>query len=262
MSLKTALGLEPGEMVALVGAGGKTTTAWRLLRSFVDSGEPVVFTTTTRVFQPKDAVLILDPNPNPGEIDRALSKSQAVVLAAGRGERGDPEHAARSPYPADPVKLVGLEPQVLDNLARQLPSVTWLVEADGAKGRLLKAPAEYEPVIPAEADHVIVVAGLDAIGKPLDERTVHRPEIATHILNIAPGTIITSEMFTNLISHPAGGLKDIPAQAKITVLLTQWNDRPTAHTDTVAQQLLSNHRIGQIVWVDLSISNSTPKTIR
>ena len=65
MDLKTALGLEPGEMVALVGAGGKTTTAWRLLRSCADSGEQAVFTTTTRVFQPKDAVLILDPEPKP-----------------------------------------------------------------------------------------------------------------------------------------------------------------------------------------------------
>ncbi|MCP4538787.1 MAG: putative selenium-dependent hydroxylase accessory protein YqeC [Chloroflexi bacterium] len=261
MNLKAVLGLEPGEMVALVGAGGKTTTAWRLLCSFVDSGDPVVFTTTTRVFRPKDAVMILDPNPNPEEINRELARSQALVLAAGHGERGNPEHAARSPYPADLVKLAGLEPEVLDDLSHQLPKVTWLVEADGAKGRLLKAPAEYEPVIPAGADRVIIVAGLDAIGKQLDEQTVHRPEIAAHLLNIAPGTIITLELFVNLISHPAGGLKGIPAQAKIAILLTQWNDHPTPHTDTIARQLSSNHRIGQIVWVNLSISNSAPKTI-
>jgi probable selenium-dependent hydroxylase accessory protein YqeC len=156
---------------------------------------------------------------------------------------------------------VGLEPEVLDELAHQLPGVTWLVEADGAKGRLLKAPAEYEPGIPAGADRVIVVAGLDAIGERLDERTVHRPEIAAHILNITVGTIITLELFVNLVSHPAGGLKGIPAQAKVTVLLTQWNDRPTAYANVVAQQLSSNHRIGQVVWIDLSISNSVPKTI-
>ena len=245
MDLKTALGLEPGEMVAFVGAGGKTTTAWRLLRSCVDSGEQVVFTTTTRVFQPKDAVLILDSNPNPGEIAQELLRSQTLVLAAGRGESGDPEHAARSPYPADPVKLVGLEPEVLDNLAHQLPGVTWLVEADGAKGRLLKAPAAREPVIPAGADLVIIVAGLDAIGERLDERTVHRPEIAAHILGVAPGTIITPEMFVHLISHPAGGLKGIPAQAKVVVLLTRWTDRPAVHADTVARQLSSNPRIGK-----------------
>ena len=53
---------------------------------------------------------------------------------------------------------MGLEPEVLGDLARRLPEITWLVEADGAKGRLLKAPEEYEPVIPDETDRVIVVA--------------------------------------------------------------------------------------------------------
>ena len=174
------------------------------------------------------------------------------MLAAGRGESGDPARAARSPYPADPVKLVGLEPQVLDDLAHRLPEVTWLVEADGAKGRLLKAPAEYEPVIPARADRVIVVAGLGAIGKPLDERTVHRSEIAARLLGVSLGTTVTPDLFVNLIGHPSGGLKGIPAGAEAVVLLAQWNDRSTTHVDTVARQLLSNRRITRVVSANLS----------
>ena len=249
MGLKAALGLEPGEMVALVGAGGKTTTAWRLLRSFVDSGELVVFTTTTRIFQPKDAVLILDPNPNPKELAQELTRSQTLVLAAGRGESGDSEHAARSPYPAGPVKLAGLEPEVLDDLAHRLPEVPWLVEADGAKGRLLKAPAEYEPVIPAGADRVVIVAGLGAIDKPLDERTVHRPEIAARLLGVSPGTVVTPELFAELVSHTSGGLKGVPARAEVVALLTQQENCPHAHADTVARQLLSNRRISRVVLV-------------
>ena len=104
------IGARAGELIALVGAGGKTTVAWRLLRSLVDSGERAIFTTSTRIFQPKGVALILDPNPGSEEIARKLTRSPALVLAARRGESGDPAHAARSPYPADPVKLVGLEP--------------------------------------------------------------------------------------------------------------------------------------------------------
>ena len=97
MDLKTALGLIPGELVALVGAGGKTTAGWRLLRLLVDSGERAVFATTTHIFQPRDVPLILTPDPDPAEIVRGLARSQALVLAAARGERGDPEQAAHSP---------------------------------------------------------------------------------------------------------------------------------------------------------------------
>jgi len=252
LGLRAALGLRSGELIALVGAGGKTTAAWWLLRSLVDSGEQAVFTTTTRIFQPKEVALILDPNPDPEEIAHKLQKSQALVLAAGRGESGDPARAARSPYPADHVKLVGLEPEVLDDLACRLPEVTWLVEADGAKGKLLKAPAEYEPVIPARAGRVIVVAGLDAIGKPLDERTVHRSEIAVRLLGVSLGAAVTPDLFAGLVGHPSGGLKGIPDGAEVVVLLVQWNGCPTIYANTIARQLLSNRRITRVVSANLS----------
>lgn len=262
MNLQTALGVKPGELVALVGAGGKTTTAWRLMNLLIGSGERVLFTTTTRIFRPRALFLLLAPNPTPAEIAQRLAESPALVLAVAMGEMGDPAQAAHSPYPADPIKLVGLDAQVVNDLARKLSNVTWLVEADGAKGRLLKAPAEYEPVIPSRSDRVIVVAGLDATGKLLDKRTVHRPEIAAHLLGVSLGATVTPQLFVELIGHPAGGLKGIPTQAKVVVLLTQWNDRPASHADTVARQLSSNHRIERIVWVNLSSFNSMPKIIR
>jgi len=310
-------------MVAFVGAGGKTTAAWRLLRLLVESGERVVFTTTTRIFEPRERgiPLLLSPEPDPAEIERLLARSPALVLAAGRGEEVevemDPAHPARSPYAACPTKLVGLAPDVLSALAQRLPGVTWLVEADGAKGRLLKAPAEYEPVVPAGAARVVVVAGLEAIGRPLDERTVHRPEIAARLLGEGrgeavtepptgvgglPGScakpppqvgvgsqlrqarldVITPAMVATLLGHQAGGLKGVPPQAQVVVLLTQWGDalavpagpgemQPEArlqpgnsrpeprttnhvshpHAEAIARQLLSGVRIGRVVLANL-----------
>ena len=112
MGLKTALGLRPCELVALVGAGGKTTVAWRLLYLHVASGERTIFATTTHIFQPRDVPLILTPNSDPTEIIRGLTESLTLMLAAAQGERGDPERAARSPYSAYPIKLMGLKPGV------------------------------------------------------------------------------------------------------------------------------------------------------
>jgi len=329
-------------MVAFVGAGGKTTAAWRLLRLLVESGERVVFTTTTRIFEPRERgiPLLLAPEPDPAEIERLLARSPALVLAAGRGEEVevDPAHPARSPCAACATKLVGLAPDVLSALAQRLPGVTWLVEADGARGRLLKAPAEYEPVVPAGAARVVVVAGLEAIGRPLDERTVHRPEIASRLLGEGrgeavtepptgpstdsgqavgglPGScakpppqvgvgsqlrqargeavtepptdvggldVITPAMVATLLGHQAGGLKGVPPQAQVVVLLTQWGDalavpagpgemQPEArlqpgnsrpeprttnhvshpHAEAIARQLLSGARIGRVVLANL-----------
>jgi probable selenium-dependent hydroxylase accessory protein YqeC len=254
LDLRTAVELRSGELIALVGAGGKTTTAWQLMCQLSGSDEYVVFATTTRIFQPVDLPLILSPDPDPKEIARTLTVSKVLVLAAGRGETGDPNHAARSPYSTDCVKLTGLEPDVLNDLARRLPEVTWLVEADGAKGRMLKAPAEYEPVIPSGADRVIVVAGLGVIGQPLDEGSVHRPEIVANLLGVPMGEVVTPELFVELVGHPEGGLKGIPDDAEVVVLLTRWEEPLHTHADGVAQGLLANGRVGRVALVDLSRS--------
>ncbi len=44
-----------------------------------------------------------------------------------------------------------------------------LVEADGARGRSLKAPAAHEPAIPSFANQVVVLCAIDAVGAPMGE---------------------------------------------------------------------------------------------
>ncbi|MCS7284016.1 MAG: selenium cofactor biosynthesis protein YqeC, partial [Anaerolineae bacterium] len=251
VDLQTALDIQPGELIALVGAGGKTTTIWRLLRSLVAQGERVVFTTTTHIFKPRQAPLLLDPSPDPALIAMVLVKWKAILLAAGLGEEGEPQMAAQAPYPATPRKLVGLDPDVVSDLAQRLPGVTWLVEADGAKGRGLKAPADHEPVIPRSSQRVIIVGNLDVLGLPLDETTVHRPERAAALLRIPVGTPITPEIVSGLIGHAQGGLKGIPPEATAVALLTQRGERPRPEADAIARHLLLGRRIGRVVLANL-----------
>jgi probable selenium-dependent hydroxylase accessory protein YqeC len=66
-----------------------------------------------------------------------------------------------------------------------------LFEADGARRHPLKmADLTHEPVIPPGTDAVVAVAGLDAIGQPL-ERVTHRSALACSVLGVAPDHIIT-----------------------------------------------------------------------
>ena len=253
VDLLSALGCLPGEMVAFVGAGGKTTAAWEILSGLLEEGKPAVFTTTTHVFKPAggEVSLILDPDPLATDVVAALGRESRVVVAGSVGEKGDPFQAAICPYPAEPVKLVGLAPGVVDRLSRELSAVTWLVEADGARGRLLKAPAAHEPATPSEVDRVVLVAAVDAIGRPLDNATVHRPEIAARLLGVETGTTISPRLMADLMAHPLGGMKGVPSHAESVVLLAEWNDTEASSCDSLVQRLLASPAIARIVLADL-----------
>ena len=166
-------------VVAVVGAGGKTsaikTMAWELSRS----GKRAVITTTTKMHPPEDKSLLAS---TPEEVS-ALLRAKSPVWAGIYFN----EHK------------IGGVPGAIPALAAAADCV--LVEADGARKHPLKMtdPA-YEPVIPPEAEAVIAVAGLDGIGKPLAE-AVHRPELACAALRLTPGHIITPADVAALLRH-------------------------------------------------------------
>lgn len=96
-----------------------------------------------------------------------------------------------------------------------------LIEADGSRQLPLKAPANHEPPIPDFVETVIVLAGLSGLGQPLDEAHVHRPQIFSALSRLPLGATITPESLVRVLSHPQGGLKNIPARARRVLLLNQ-----------------------------------------
>jgi molybdenum cofactor cytidylyltransferase len=119
-------------------------------------------------------------------------------------------------------------------------SVPLLVEADGSRQKPLKAPDQHEPAIPTFAELVVVVAGLSGLGKPLDENTVHRPEIFARLSGLQAGALITPAALVRLLSDPQGGQKNIPERAGRIALLNQA-DTPElqSQAESMAKQLLS-----------------------
>jgi probable selenium-dependent hydroxylase accessory protein YqeC len=193
-----ALGLERARLVALCGAGGKTTLMLALAREMAARGERVLVTTTTK-------------------------------LAAEEGEGPWPpgvfiSHGGRS---ADGRKLMGHPPAAIDELkaARQFDRL--LVEADGARHRPLKAPAAHEPVIPSTTDAVVVVAGMSGLGLPLSEETVFRPGIWAALSGTAPGAPVDAGSFARVALHPAGLARGCPGPSRTTLFLNQVDTRET-----------------------------------
>lgn len=120
-------------------------------------------------------------------------------------------------------------------------NIPLLIEADGSRQKPLKAPAEHEPPIPEFTDTIIYVVGLNAIGKPLNDEYVHRPEIFSQLTNLEINETVTSEAIVKMLAHSQGGLKNIPQHAKKIALLNQA-DTPELQSigGSMAQQLLSH----------------------
>jgi molybdenum cofactor cytidylyltransferase len=209
MQIRAALGVEPGQVVSLIGAGGKTTTLYRLGRELRGDGRKVLLTTTTKIFKPTkphvDRLFLVE------DVAALIEQSAGIQppVIVGAGYRLDEEG-----------KLVGFPGSWIDDLHRSGRFDEIVVEADGAGSRLFKVPSEIEPVIPESSRLVVWVIGVTVIGKPLDATAVHRPERAASLLGIPLGTIVTQEHIIRLVEHPNGCLKGVPDGSSKVALLT------------------------------------------
>ncbi|TAN52123.1 MAG: putative selenium-dependent hydroxylase accessory protein YqeC [Rhodospirillales bacterium] len=157
MPIAEALGLEKARVIAVVGAGGKTSLIEALGREFHQCGERVLATTTTRVavdeFQGGWRHIA----------DAADARKSLCFLSTGLVAKGQ--------------KRSGVVPESIDRLARQGEFKRLIVEADGSRRRPLKVPGPMEPVVPESCDTLIVVMGLSGLGRLLEENTVFRAEL-------------------------------------------------------------------------------------
>jgi probable selenium-dependent hydroxylase accessory protein YqeC len=223
-----------GGVVSLVGAGGKTTLLFRLAKELAAGGESVLSTTTTKILMPAPAesprVIIAS---DPSEI---LSRAEAVCCPALHLT------AAAGHEPAT-GKLIGFSTDAIDFL-RKSGRFRWiLVEADGAARRPLKAPANHEPVIPGTTGWLVAVVGLDAIGKPLADAWVFRPERYAELTGIPLGSPVTPESVSTALLHESGVMRGCPPEARRFAFLNKADreDRKTAGRQ-IAEILRRNNR--------------------
>ncbi len=210
MTLTDALGVTPGDVVAFIGGGGKTTAMYRVAEEMAARGLKVIVTTTTKIFAPDraDIPLILahgSENDLAHVLLAAFSLARVVVVAAGE-------------LPND--KLEGLRPGAIPAV-RKIPGVgAVLVEADGSARKPFKAPAPHEPVIPEATTLLVVVVGADVLGAPLTGDLVHRPELAAQQGGIALGDALTPQVVARILLGPAN-LGGKPAGARLAALIAR-----------------------------------------
>ena len=100
-------------------------------------------------------------------------------------------------------------------------AIPLLIEADGSRGKPLKAWAEHEPPIPSFVDLVVQVVGLSGVGKPLIEEYVHRVDIFSGLSGLDLEQMITPEALVQVLVHREGAARKFPPQVKKIALLNQ-----------------------------------------
>ena len=211
-SLRHNLNLKDGGVISFVGAGGKTALMFQLARELSGHGDSVLSTTTTKIFM---------PNRKQSSMVMISESARDLVTEARRLFKRYPHISAGSRLIPFQNKLKGLLPETIDTVWQSGVFRWVLVEADGAAGRPVKAPASHEPVIPQSTKWVIGIVGLEAVGKPLTERWAYRPQLLSKVTGLAPGAVMSESAIADVLMSDDGIFKNAPAGTKRFAFLNQ-----------------------------------------
>jgi probable selenium-dependent hydroxylase accessory protein YqeC len=210
------------------------------------AGHSVLTTTSTRILYPE-----------PGESDRVVvAPLDSDLIDRLRVEFAGRQHITVAPsLLQEQEKLRGFTSSELDGLADARVAEHLLVEADGSAGRSLKAHLDYEPVLSDRADLVIVVIGVDCVGRPMNDLHVHRAGLFCERLGRPPESLITADDVAAIVFHREGYLRRAGHDSAVAVFLSKVGT-PAAESRArgVAEALRrrdQEHRISAIVSGDV-----------
>jgi probable selenium-dependent hydroxylase accessory protein YqeC len=153
-------------------------------------------------------------------------------------------------------KLIGFEPGIVGKLWDSGLFQWIIVEADGAAGRPLKAPAAHEPVIPDCTQRLIGMVGLNAVGRPLSDRLVFRPELFGRLTGIQQGSIISEAAIADVLTCENGLFRGLSRRVTRIAFLNQADVKGNFTAGRRVARILAERRsvdlnrviIGQVAY--------------
>jgi molybdenum cofactor cytidylyltransferase len=199
--LIAALGLTPPAHVAFVGGGGKTTLMLALRAAGLAHGWTSRAGTTTKVFA-----------------------AQIEGIADFIHQRGEGD------------KLIGADPTEVDRIFRSGDVDLLCIEADGSRSKVVKAPADHEPVLPSTVTHVVAVIGADGIDRVIED-VAHRPMLVGAVCGCSPYERLTPARAAILLASDRGGRRNVPETAAFAVAITRIGPRQVGPAERLAVEL-------------------------
>jgi len=201
VSLHESIGLGSRELVSIVGAGGKTTALLTLGQELSSAGNKVILTTTTKMAPEQIADRVVW-SADPDEVEPRLTPGTPLFVLYGR----------------TPNRVTGPSADAIDAIYASTSADYVIVEADGARTKLIKAPADHEPVIPTTSTTVVVVVGANALGQRFAS-VAHRLDRIAALTGWQSDDVVTPAAAADILLHPKGGLKEIPDMARVVIAI-------------------------------------------
>lgn len=229
MKLKEVLDIKLGDVVTIVGAGGKTTLMFTLGEELRGEGK-VLITTTTKIYMPKTKQFdFLEINPN--GFSKEVSKTGIYIY----GEGLDDEN-----------KIKGLNLKLLEKQLHKFDYV--LVEGDGSKKKPIKGWREDEPVVSSNTTKTVGVLSIEVVGKEINEENIHRVDRFLDITNSKLDDVIDLEMITSLVFHEKGLFKDAKGEKILFInKVESYKDKMLAECLKEKIKKINNGYINKII---------------
>jgi len=224
MNLSNSIGLKHGDVISIVGAGGKTTLMFRLAKEIKNNNANVLVTTTTKIYLPSeeeaDIICIGEDNFSECQIDKA------GIYVYGSGVNSE-------------NKIIGLREEHLDRL---VPCFDYtVIEADGSKCKPLKGWKLYEPVVYKGTTKTIGVLDIQTLGMEISDSNIHRIEEFTRLTHGKPGEKITIDHLLKIIVHPMGLFKNHKGE-KILLVNKADNSYYRSNAIRLLNEVRKNHK--------------------
>ena len=215
MQVKQAARLSSAPRMAIVGSGGKTSALFQIAREYRQGGtgkaSRVLLSATSHMAINQlgfaDRHIVVESLSDVEPYERDLP--EGITLFTGGLIENE--------------RIAGLNERLLQGILRlaDIYQAPLLIEADGSRRKPIKAPALHEPAIPSWVDTVMVVTGLSAIGHPLNQEWVHRPERFAQLAGMSLEDEVKWDGLIRVLTHSQGGLKNIPEDARRLLFLNQ-----------------------------------------
>jgi molybdenum cofactor cytidylyltransferase len=234
MKLAAALRVKQGAVVSFVGGGGKTSSMFRLASELSSAGFRVLTCTSTHISEAQARTA-----------PASIAWDEIHLLKDRLDQYG---HCLLSGPPDGKGRILGASSELIHSLHGRGDIDFLLVEADGSRSLPFKAPGDHEPVVPESTTILVPIAGLNILGQPLDESHAHRSEIIASLANQPLGTPITPTTVARILTHPAGGAKQLPEGARLVPLLNKADtEADLQNAGEIAEQLMTNPTVDSVI---------------
>ncbi|WP_273228042.1 selenium cofactor biosynthesis protein YqeC [Geosporobacter ferrireducens] len=209
-------------MTAFVGCGGKTSLIEGIITEAENFNLPVIHTTTTKIYPPKERKFILGSDIQE-LIEGIKSVGDSLVTAAYAIDSGE-------------SKLLGFPVKWFNTLLQEFPGYCMLIEADGCRGQSIKIYRENEPCLPPETDRVVILTGMDAFTCCRIEEKMHRYDLFQRFF--PNKKFYTLQDRIDILFHSKGLITKIPKEIKKVLFLNKVTEATLEQARMIADLLL------------------------